>query len=200
MSFPARLLNDGEEVVLDVRPYWWYLAGPVAVSVAVLAGAIVAVAESAPRALGWVVVVALVLSLVWLVVRYVRWATTSLVVTTDRLIHRRGVVAKQGREIPLVQLTNISYRQSIAGRLIGSGELVLESAGRDSQETFPDLPHPAAIQNVIYRQIERARDRGAGSRPLSIPEQIEQLDELRRRGLLSEEEFDAKKAELLDRL
>jgi hypothetical protein len=37
MSFPTKLLNEGEEVVLDLRPHWWYLSGPVALVVLVLA-------------------------------------------------------------------------------------------------------------------------------------------------------------------
>jgi hypothetical protein len=60
------------------------------------------------------------------------------------------------------------------------------------------------VQNEIYRQIEasqtRDADRSAGRRELSIPEQIDKLDELRSRGVISQAEFDAKKAQLLDRM
>ena len=60
------------------------------------------------------------------------------------------------------------------------------------------------MQNEIYRQIEaaqtRAQDRMAGRHELSVPEQLEKLDELRQRGVISQAEFDAKKAQLLDRM
>jgi hypothetical protein len=81
---------------------------------------------------------------------------------------------------------------------------VTESGGERGQQTFSDLPKPFLVQNAIYREIENAQARDAerisGSRPLSIPEQIEKLDDLRRRGVLTGAEFEAKKKQLLDRL
>ncbi|MGH8918909.1 MAG: PH domain-containing protein, partial [Actinomycetes bacterium] len=177
MTFPARLLNPGEEVVLDVRPHWWYLAGPVAVAVLVLAGAVATGVLQAPAIAVWVVVAVLAASLSWLVIRYLRWANTRLFVTTDRLIHRRGLVARTGREIPLEHLSDVSYRQSILQRLLGAGDMRLESAGRDSAEVFTWLPHPGLLQNEIYRQIDSGRARVAGGRGLSMAEQLEKLDE-----------------------
>lgn len=245
----SRLLNEGEEVVVDVRPHWWYLAGPVVVLLLVAAGAIAAAVTSTPNWVIWIVVAALVVAAGWLLIRYVRWASTRLIITTSRLIHRTGVLTRRGREIPLTALTDISYEQSLFERIIGAGDILLESAGRDSQEIFPDLPRPARIQNEIYRQVDRARSRAYGGPPygappyghqpqppanrppdnqpaygqpahgqpayghpsydptreqqtvpMSVSDQLEQLGDLRRRGLISPEEFRAKKAELLDRL
>lgn len=197
MSFPQRLLNPGEEVVVDVRPHWWFLVRPLTAVVVVLIGGIVALSQSAPEAADLAVLAVLVVALVWLLGRYVRWATTSLVVTNDRIVLRRGVVGKQSREIPIEHLSDISYRQSIFQRLIGTGSLLFESAGRDSREVFPGMPHPARIQNEIYGQMNLRRSPG-GAR-LSIPEQLEKLDDLRRRGVISDSEFNAEKERLLSR-
>jgi membrane protein YdbS with pleckstrin-like domain len=204
MSFPTKLLNEGEEVVLDLRPHWWYLSGPVALVVLVLAGTLASLVAGAPKALSIAVAVVLVISAVWLVTRYAKWTTTSFVLTSHRLVHRSGVLAKAGREIPLDHINDISYHQTIFDRLLGAGDLVIESAGERGQEVFPDLPKPGLIQNEIYRQIDagktRLADRMAGRRELSIPDQIDKLDELRQRGVISQSEFDAKKAQLLDRM
>ncbi len=203
VGYSRRLLNPGEKVLVDVRPHWWYLAGPVSLLVLVIAGAIAAFVESVPKWVSWIVLVALALSVMWLAGRYVRWVTSRLIVTDARVIERRGIVARSGREIPLNALTDIGYRQSIFERVIGAGNVILESAGRRSQEVFPDLPNPAYIHNVIFRQMQANRlssVAGAGSSPDSIPSQIEQLDQLRRRGLITDAEFEAKKVELLDRL
>jgi hypothetical protein len=60
------------------------------------------------------------------------------------------------------------------------------------------------VQNEIYVQMEAARDREldrqVGRRPLSPLEQLEKLDELRQRGVISQAEFEVKKAKLLDQL
>jgi membrane protein YdbS with pleckstrin-like domain len=208
MSFPARLLNDGEEVVIDVRPHWWYIAGPVVVLAVVIAGGVAVAVASVPSWVDWVEIAALALAAAWMIGRYARWASTSLVVTTSRLIRRTGVLARNCREIPLAALNDISYHQSLLERVIGAGDVLLESAGREGQEVFPDLPHPARIQQGIATQVDRVRQGPAAAVPASptggvewsIPTQIEQLDGLRRRGLITDAEFQAKKTELLDRL
>lgn len=207
MSFPRRYLNEGEEIVLDQRPHWFFLAGPV---IALVASLVLAVVVSA-RVEGDLQTVALVpalllvgVSLLWVLVRYARWATTSFVITTDRLIHRHGVLSKSGREIPLERLNDVSFHQTLFQRLIRSGDLLIESAGERGQQMFSNFPHPERTQNQIHRQIELAQgrdaDRAAGRRELSPLEQLEKLEELRQRGVISQAEFDVKKAKLLDRL
>lgn len=190
-------LAEGETAVVDVRPHWWFLAGPVSLLTVLIAGAVAALVENAPGWVDWIVVAALALAALRLVGRYLRWVTTRLVVTSGRIIERRGILGRSGREIPLAAVADIGYRQTIFDRIIGAGDVVIESAGRDGQEVFPDLPHPAAIHNEIYALMTR---RLGGPAPVGIPEQIDQLDQLRRRGVLTDEEFAAKKAQLLDRL
>lgn len=94
-------------------------------------------------------------------------------------------------------------------RIIGAGDLGIESAGERGSETFEDVRKPAIVQNEIYRQMEAnsSRIHGGGRQAAptqeaagSIPEQIEKLDELRKRGVISDQEFAAKKAELLNRM
>ncbi len=204
MAFPPKLLNDGEEVVLDLHPHWSYFAGPFAALVVTVAATIAVMVLDLPDWL-WLALLALTaLDAIWLLARLAKWKTTNFVVTTDRLIFRAGVVSKQGKEIPLERLNDISFSQTVIERLLGSGDLMIESGGERGQQNFSDIRSPAKVQNEIYRQIElaagRDHDRMAGRRELSIPEQIEKLDELRSRGVLSQAEFDAKKAQLLDRM
>jgi uncharacterized membrane protein YdbT with pleckstrin-like domain len=197
MPFPERLLNEGEEVVVDLRPHPYVLAGPVLLAVILIVVTAVAAAANVPTAAGWVLLVVLALALVHLVARYLRWRSTSLIVTTDRLIRRNGIVSRRGREIPLTHLADISYRQSLFDRVIGAGDLILESAGRDSEEVFSTIPRPAEVQNEIYRLMS---DRQAVRSPaplLSLPEQLEKLSDLHRRGVLSDAEFASTKARLL---
>jgi uncharacterized membrane protein YdbT with pleckstrin-like domain len=198
------LLNEGEDVVLDLHPHWWFFAGPVAAVVFTIAAAIAVSVFDLPDWLWYGVAALLAVNVLWLVTRLAKWATTNFVVTSDRLIYRSGVLAKKGKEIPLERLNDISFNQSVFERLLGAGDLLIESGGERGQQSFTDIRKPAFVQNEIYRQIElsqaRDADRMAGRRELSIPEQIEKLDELRQRGVISQAEFDAKKAQLLDRM
>ncbi|MEY2431029.1 MAG: hypothetical protein QOC92_754 [Acidimicrobiaceae bacterium] len=212
MAFPRKLLNDGEEVVLDLRPHWIYMAEPTAALVgAIILGVIVLVTAGDGGI--WSVLkilcgVLVLFCLGWFGIRYAKWSNTNFVVTNDRVIHRVGVIAKQGIEIPLERINTVFFNQSIFERMLGAGDLGIESAGERGAETFEDVRKPAIVQNEIYRQMEANSTRLHGGRQqattqqvgASIPEQIEKLDELRKRGVISEQEFAAKKADLLSRM
>lgn len=202
MGFPKKMLNDGEDVILDLRPHWSTLSKPVAVLVVALAATIAGYVVSHP--VGYVLAVVLLIAAGWVGIKVLERQNINFVVTTDRIVYRSGVIAKHGKEIPLERVNDISFKQSVFERLIGTGDLSIESAGAQSRETFGDIPKPSVVQNEIYRQMEAATnrhaDRAAGVRQQSVPEQIEKLDDLRQRGIITQAEFDAKKQQLLDRL
>ena len=210
MPFPRKLLNEREDIVLDLHPHWWFFAPPLLALIAAIAVGGLALAASDAA---WVQIPAGILILgflVWFGIRYSRWITTNFVVTTDRLIYRHGVLAKHGIEIPLDRVNTVFFRQSIFERIVRSGDLVIESASETGRQAFSNVRNPSAVQNEIYRQIEANENRkfdrvgesvaNLDDREPSIPAQIRELDELRKQGLLSEEEFAAKKQQLLDRM
>jgi uncharacterized membrane protein YdbT with pleckstrin-like domain len=204
VPFPPKLLNDREEVVLDLQPHWARLFWPGAAVVGAVILAILvnsAVDNVVSRSTTLIIIA---VAVVWFLIRYGKWRSTNFVVTTDRLVYRSGLVAKHGKEIPLERVNDISFHQSIFERMIGAGDLIIESGGERGQQHFRDIPKPSAVQNEIYRQIEAAQnrnaDRMAGRRELSVPEQLEKLDELRQKGIISQAEFDQKKTQLLDRM
>jgi uncharacterized membrane protein YdbT with pleckstrin-like domain len=207
VPFPQRLLGDNEEIVYDLHAHWWTLVGPILVTVVV---AVVAVAgwaflpgggfqQPGRLAIGGIAVLCL---LVVVVPRYLRWATTHFVLTTDRLIFRSGVLAKLSKEIPLERVNDVTFSQSIWERIIGAGDLFIESAGERGQSVFQDIPKPEAVQVEIYRQMEANGQRmsGAAPRAPSVLEDLERLANLRDRGAVTNEEFERKKRDLLDRL
>jgi len=206
MPFPPNLLNESEEVILDLRPHWAKLFFPVVFVVAAIAitGASLLIDSAG---LHYALLAVLAVAVVILLARYVKWTTTNFVVTTERLIHREGVIAKNGIEIPLDRVQTIRFHQSIFERLIGAGDLLIESAGETGQNRFGDIRKPNVVQNVIYREIEqyenRRADRMAGRREqgnpsaLSVAEQLEKLHQLLRQGAINPAEYEAQKARLL---
>jgi uncharacterized membrane protein YdbT with pleckstrin-like domain len=107
----------------------------------------------------------------------------------------------------LERINDVTFSQSVFERLIGIGDLVIESAGEHGQSTFSDIRDPEAVQLQIYRQMEANGRRRGGYLTAAAPERppgaltdLERLADLRDRGAVTEEEFQAKKRELLDRL
>ena len=208
VPFSRKLLNAGEEVVLDLHPHWvYFIRSGGAFAVALVFGVFVAFGMDDPPAVLEVLAAVLVLgSLLWVGVTYLRWITTNFVITTDRLIYRHGVLSKHGIEIPLERVNTVFFSQRVIERIVGSGDLVIESAGEMGRQNFSDVRKPSAVQNEIHKQMEANENRkfdrvgrGAGASE-SIPDQIAKLDQLRQQGVLTQAEFDAKKHQLLDKM
>ena len=207
MAFPRKLLNDGEELVLDLRPHWLFLAPPVALLVVAIAAGLAVAAVGPDGSTGSVLKVAaivlLVVALVFLAARYAVWTTTNFVLTGDRLISRKGIFAKSGIEIPLERINTVFFNQSLFERMVGAGDLVVESAGERGSEAFTDIRKPALVQREIYVQMENNENRKfdrvgrGGGGGLSVAEQLEKLHELVERGALTPDQYEAQKAKLL---
>ena len=200
--------------MLDLRPHWWFMAWPtLALAASAILGLLLVIGggdSTVWDGLKYLAVLGIIVSLGWFAVRYARWITTNFVVTSDRLIYRSGLIAKQGIEIPLERVNTVFFNQGVFERMLGAGDLSIESGGETGKQNFKDIRRPSAVQNEIYKQMELNNTRmyGGGGhqqaapvQPMaSIPDQIAQLDALRAQGALSQAEFDAKKAELLGRM
>ena len=201
MAFPKKLLNQGERLVVDIRPHWLYFAKQALALLVSAALLIYARAADWPDAVVLAFAGLTVVSLLWFVGRYLKWMTTNFAVTSHRVIFRQGVIAKKGIEIPLDRVNTIFFNQGIFERMLGTGDLTIESAGERGAQNFTDIRRPSKVQNEIYRLIEEEQDEHAGmGRELSVPEQLEKLDDLRKKGIIDDTEFQAKKAKLLERM
>ncbi|MEY2416198.1 MAG: hypothetical protein QOH53_1532, partial [Ilumatobacteraceae bacterium] len=143
----------------------------------------------------------LAIAALWLLGRYLKWITTNFVITSHRLIFRQGVFAKSGIEIPLERVNNVNFHQTVFERILGAGDLLIESGGEDGQQRFTDIRHPAQVQNLIHAQMEGHFQKRAGyvnAAPTGdITEQLQRLEGMLQRGTLTQEEFDVQKTRLL---
>jgi len=202
MPFPKRLLNSFETTRVDLHPHWWYLAPSVTSLVVSLVLALFALSRGdgfGDKVLKIVTLALLLVCVVWTLVRYVRWITTYFVVTSDRVIYREGVLRKVGVQIPLERVNNVNFNQSIFERLIGVGDILIESGGQDGKQSFSDIARPMAVQNEIHQALQSYREgmfRPAPSR-VDVADQLERLEALRDRGSLTDAEFELQKRRLL---
>lgn len=155
MAFPERLLNDGETVLLDTHPHWWIFSGVVTRLVLVLAGAVFAVARfDQPEFVNYIFIALIAITVVNLLVVYLKWRTTDFVLTSDRLVSRTGILSRSSREIPLERINDLSCHQSLFERVIHAGDLTIESGGEFGQSTFSNMGDPFELQNAVHRAIE----------------------------------------------
>jgi uncharacterized membrane protein YdbT with pleckstrin-like domain len=135
----------------------------------------------------------------WVLVQLIKWRTTYFVVTSHRLIYRQGVVSRDGVEIPLERVNNVNFTQSVVERMLGVGDLLIESGGKDGQQKFTDIAQPERVQNIIHSTIQARGASRAEATPgsMSIAGEIERLEALRDRGTISDDEFLEQKRRLL---
>ena len=204
MPYPKKLLNDYETVALDLHPHWWFFAEPVVSLIGSIVLGIVSLTVldgDAAKAVGWIAIVLIVASALWLLSRYAKWATTNFVITSDRIIFRSGVISKSGIEIPLERVNNVLFNQSMFERMLGAGDLLIESGGEAGQQRFTDIRNPGRVQNLIHAQMEANTTRmfgGGGGSGSDVATQLEKLEGMLERGTLSPEEFAREKRRLLE--
>ncbi|MGA9077985.1 MAG: PH domain-containing protein [Acidimicrobiales bacterium] len=203
MTFSRRAIDEDEEVLLEARPHWSLLVGPSLVATVVLAGsvAIYVTWSAAPRWFDWVLLGVTVLAVCRFLARLVQWRSTDLVVTTMRVIYRRGVVRRSGREILISSIQDVSYVQTLLERMIGKGELSVQSAGGRGEAPFENVRHPAVVQGLINRTIEESRRHDSGGDaavgPVAVADELEHLSTLHRRGVITDAEYVRLKGELV---
>lgn len=157
MAFPDRLLNEDEDILIDTHPHWWIFAGVVTRLVLAIVIAIVLVVKINGKHGNYANYIGIALigvAVLNLLVVYIKWRTTDFVLTNDRLVTRRGIFSRDSREIPLDRIMDLSCHQSLFERVIGAGDLMIESGGERGQEVFANFGNPFELQNAVHRAIE----------------------------------------------
>jgi len=206
MKYDPSLLSDGESIVTQFRPHYRMLLIPIGWFILILLAfvALIWIGD-----LWWylndilwvIVLVGFVFLVMWPVVK---WWFTLYVLTTERLISREGVISRSGVEIPLENINNVLFSQSVIERLLKSGDLMIESAGQSGQVKFDNVWNPDQFQALLYRTREdRTRalsEQTLGTSSSDPTEQLERLARLHRDGAITDEEYEQSKRALLEDL
>jgi uncharacterized membrane protein YdbT with pleckstrin-like domain len=135
--------------------------------------------------------------------KFIAWVTSYFVVTSDRVIHREGWIAKRSMDIPLEAINDVRFSQNLFERIIGAGDLIISSASEYGRQVFGDIRHPEEVQKTIYHQGELNKERmyrGQAGPPPAAPStmsELERLGKLRADGVLTEAEFEEQKKKIL---
>jgi len=208
MPWPEDALTDDEDIVVAFRQHWKLLAVPFAWFVGVLI-VLVVIFQWLPVGGAFELILDLLAlaAFGWFVVRpVVDWWMTRYVLTTERLITRKGLIAQSGVEIPLERITNVNFSQSFWERFLGAGDLLVESAGTTGQSRFANIPRPDQFASVLYNARERrtlALQSGSAAGDAKDDDAIDKLSRLKRLhddGIISGTEYEEKRKKLLEEI
>jgi uncharacterized membrane protein YdbT with pleckstrin-like domain len=104
------------------------------------------------------------------------WTVDYFVVTSERLLLTTGILTRRVNMMPMTKVTDMRFERSFAGRLLGYGEFIFESAGQDQALQNVDfLPYPEQLYLLICEILfpSSAADPEDGeSRPVRVPDEL----------------------------
>ncbi|CAB4865418.1 unannotated protein [freshwater metagenome] len=173
MTYPAKLLGDGESIAFEMRPHWRSLIVPAVVLILTVAGASFLLSTFngsgfLARLVGgitWVSAVVLILG--WCLRPFLNWFTTDYVFTNRRIIVRTGLFRRIGRDMPLSRVNNVTFDKTVTERILNCGTLSVQSAAEQGSLIIASVPDVENIQREVYRLYEaddlRRRSAGPGA-------------------------------------
>jgi uncharacterized membrane protein YdbT with pleckstrin-like domain len=162
VSYVERNLLPGERLLFRTRLHWIMFGPPALLALGGLLLALVLRGVPEVAWLPWLGGVVLLAALGWGLVRYVELRTSEFAVTSARLVFKVGLLARYTTELLLGKVETVGVTQSLAGRLLGFGDLTVTGTG-GAREVFHRVHDPIAFRNHV-QQASLAADAGAGSR------------------------------------
>ncbi len=200
MSFTKKQLLPGENLVILAHQHYLVLARPIIVNIAAL---ILLIELSWQLGKYWPLYFypAPLIYLLWEILERSR---RDYIVTNRRVVKQEGVLSISSFDAPLDKINNVFHEQSLLGRMLGYGNVGLETASEQGTTMFHSIPKPVEFKNSIVHNrelyIASPRTGGVPSPTEDVPRLIENLASLRERNIITEQEFEAKKRELLDKI
>jgi uncharacterized membrane protein YdbT with pleckstrin-like domain len=198
-----RMLGEREQILLVTRQHWLMLVRELmvevllAIALIVLVTLILIVWLATPLvALGYLLLVLPALSM-WRDIA--GWTSHKYVVTNRRVIQVFGVINKNVTDSSLEKVNDVKMEQSLLGRLFNYGDIEILTASELGINRFTRIGNPVRFKTAMLNAKEKLEHEPAA--PVAdVPALLAQLGKLREEGVLSQEEFESKKADLLARL
>ncbi len=202
------MLGDKEKIILVSRQHWMVLAQAIFLEIILVIAIIGAVALGLfllPNPLFFIGLAILIIPFISMLRDILKWANHKYVVTNRRLIQIFGIFNKNVTDLSLEKVNDVKMDQSVFGRIFGYGDIEILTASELGVNRFTMIGNPVqfktAMLNAKVKLESGIEDRQpAQPKQPDIPTMIAQLAALREKGIVTEEEYQKKKAELLSRL
>jgi membrane protein YdbS with pleckstrin-like domain len=199
------LLAENEQILLETHQHWFVLFGKIFLElllvVLILVGAFVAIPFYPVASYGLILVL---IPAIGILNDVLVWRNKAYVVTNYRVIQTSGVFSKDVVDSSLEKVNDVKLSQSFLGRMFGYGDIEILTASELGVNLFHQIHDPVGFKTAMLNAKERLgfeNEAGlAGHGVADIPSLITRLDDLRKRGLITEAEFQQKKTELLAKM
>jgi hypothetical protein len=203
-SYLEDLLGENERILLVTHQHWFILFSNIFLEILLTILIILGVtAAMIVYPLAQVAYILVLVPLVGMLRDYLIWNNREYIVTNRRVIQISGVFSKNVVDSSLEKVNDVKMSQSFFGRLFDYGDIEILTASEIGVNLFKRIAEPVKFKTAMLNAKEELGFAEIGGGPHTaedIPLLIGRLDDLRKRGILSEAEFQKKKAELLAKM
>jgi len=203
-SYIQSMLGENERVLLVTRQHWFVLfsaiVAEIVITLVIIAGASAATIYFPPAAFGFILVLLPILSAVRDILT---WNNHEYLVTNRRVIQISGIFNKNVVDSSLEKVNDVKMNQSFFGRMFDYGDVEILTASEIGVNLFKRIGDPVKFKTAMLNAKEKLGYAESGphaQHAKDIPALIAELDELRKKGIVTEAEFQAKKKELLAKM
>lgn len=205
-TYLQSLLGQNEAILLVSRQHWFILLRDIVLEIVlILIILVAAILLSFLWPFAWLGLVLALLPLAKGAYDSIVWWNRQYVVTNRRVIRISGVMNKNVTDSSLEKVNDVKLVQSFFGRLFDYGDVEILTASELGANLFQQIGDPIRFKTAMLNAKERLghEELGQAAGPRlgrDVPTLIAELDALRQQGVLTEQEFQQKKAELLSKL
>jgi uncharacterized membrane protein YdbT with pleckstrin-like domain len=205
-NYLDELLGTNERILLKTRQHWFILFSSIALEILliiILIGAVIAFAITTASPLVTVGFVLVLVPLAGMLRDILIWYNRQYIVTNRRVIQISGIFSKDVVDSSLEKVNDVKLSQSFFGRLFDYGDVEILTASEVGANVFKRIGDPVKFKTAMINAKEQLgfNEARPGFRAEEdIPTLIAKLDDLRKKGILSDAEFQEKKAEMLKKM
>jgi uncharacterized membrane protein YdbT with pleckstrin-like domain len=203
-DYIQRMLGENERILLITRQHWFVLFSAILAEILVTLVVIaVTIATMFFNPMAGFAFLLVVIPLGLMLRDVLLWYNRQYIVTNRRVIQIFGIFNKSVVDSSLEKVNDVKMTQSFFGRLFDYGDVEILTASEMGVNLFKRIGDPVKFKTAMLNAKEKLGYEGTGThaqRTDSIPAMIAKLDELRKQGIVTDAEFQAKKKELLAKM
>jgi len=215
MSYLTNLLAKDEQIAFSTRKHWLAIVRAALGSLLLAAAALVIflfiVVLKSRGSIDWewrwiLLFFGLILlfALVKIVWEFLQWLNEIYAVTNRRIIQSEGILNKTVIDSAIGKVNDVLIHQSLLGRILNYGDLEILTASDIGVNRLDLIAHPVRFKLTMLDQKTAHEGTEIVVEPKEekedIPSALERLSELKDKGLITQEEYEAKKKDLLSRM
>lgn len=145
-------LRKGEQIIFETHKHWFVLILPLIITLILIALSVYIYTKL--EMIQWWHFIVPVFALFYFIYKYYSWKFDLWVITNYRVIDEFGVFSINSKESPIDKINNVSYQQSLLGRIMGFGDIQIQTAAEMGETSYTNISRPQQLKEALSNAQE----------------------------------------------